>query len=56
MHVFVSQVGFEQNVEQIFIIFTENIMHLVYLPKCCIVFDFSWDYRNTEEKLETMVM
>ena len=56
MHVFVSHVGFEQNVEQIFIIFTETIMHLAYPTKGCIVFDFSWDYRNTKEKLETMVL
>ena len=38
-------------------------MHLVYPPpqkkkKICItiVFDFSWDDCNTQEKLETMVM
>ena len=33
-------------------------MHLVYPPKICItiLFDFSWDDCNTEEKLETMVM
>ena len=31
-------------------------MHLVYPLKCCIVFYFSWDYRNTKDKLETMVM
>ena len=33
-------------------------MHLVYRPKFCItiVFDFSWDDCNTQEKLETMVM
>ena len=33
-------------------------MHLVYPPKLCItiVLDFSWDDRNTQEKLETMVM
>ena len=53
---FLSQEGFEQNVEQTFIIFTETIMHLVYPLKCCIVFYFSWDYRNTKDKLETMVM
>ena len=34
MHKFVSQVGFEQNVEQmcVFIIITKTIMHLVYPP------------------------
>ena len=33
-------------------------MHLVYPPKFCItiVFDFSWNDCNTQEKLETMVM
>ena len=33
-------------------------MHLVYPLKFCItiVFDFSWDDCNTQEKLETMVM
>ena len=33
-------------------------MHLVYPPKFCItiVFEFSWDDCNTQEKLETMVM
>ena len=39
-------------------------MHLVYLPhpphppqiRITIVFDFSWDDCNTQEKLETMVM
>ena len=33
-------------------------MHLVYPPKFCItiLFDFSWDDCNTQEKLETMVM
>ena len=33
-------------------------MHLIYPPKFCItiVFDFSWDDCNTQEKLETMVM
>ena len=33
-------------------------MHLVYFPKFCItiIFDFSWDDCNTQEKLETMVM
>ena len=33
-------------------------MHLVYPPKICItiLFDFSWDDCNTQEKLETMVM
>ena len=39
-------------------IFTEPIMHPVYPPKLCItiVFDFSWDDCNNQEKLETMVM
>ena len=33
-------------------------MHLVYFPKFCItiIFDFSWDDCNTQEKLETVVM
>ena len=33
-------------------------MHLVYPPKFCItiVYDFSWDDCNTQEKLETMVV
>ena len=33
-------------------------MHLIYPPKFCItiVFDFSWDECNTQEKLKTMVM
>ena len=52
---FLNQVGFEQKVEQIFFIFTEAIMRLVYAPKYCIVFYFSWDYRNTKDKLETML-
>ena len=32
-------------------------MHLVHPPKCCItiVFGFSWDDCNTQEKLETIV-
>ena len=31
-------------------------MHFVYVPELCItiVFDFSWDDCNTQEKLETM--
>ena len=39
-------------------VFTEPIKHPVYSPKFCItiVFDFSWDACNTQEKLETMVM
>ena len=34
------------------------MMHPVYPSKLCltIVFDFSWDYCNTLEKLETVVM
>ena len=41
-----------------FTIFTETIMHLVYLPKFCItiVFDFSSDDFNTPEKTETKAM
>ena len=47
-----------------FAIFTETIMHLVSplppppLPKKCItiVFDFSGDDSNTQDKLETIVM
>ena len=33
-------------------------MKLVYQPEFCvtIVFDFSWDDCNTQEKLETVVM
>ena len=33
-------------------------MHFVYLPIfcMCIVFDFSWDHCNAEEKLESMIM
>ena len=36
-------------------------MHLVYPPslqkqRITIVFDFSWDYCNTQEELETMVV
>ena len=33
-------------------------MNFIYPPKFCIgvVFDFSWDHCNTQEKLETMVM
>ena len=36
----------------------DHIMHLVYFPKfyITIIFDFSWDDCNTQEKLETMVM
>ena len=36
----------------------DHIMHLVYFLKCyiTIIFDFSWDECNTQEKLETMVM
>ena len=39
-------------------IFTETVMPLVYPPQFCItiVFNFSWDDCNTQEKLETMVM
>ena len=38
--------------------FTETIMRLLYPPKFCItiVFYFSWDDCNTQEKLETMFM
>ena len=33
-------------------------MHFIYLPIfcMCIVFDFSWDHCNAEEKLESMIM
>ena len=33
-------------------------MHFIYLPIfcICIVFDFSWDHCNAEEKLESMIM
>ena len=41
-----------------FNILTSIIMHFIYLPIfcMCIVFDFSWDHCNTQEKLETSVM
>ena len=33
-------------------------MHFIYLPIfcMCIVFDFSWDHCNAEEKLESMII
>ena len=33
-------------------------MHFIYLPIfcMCIVFDFSWDHCNAEEKWESMIM
>ena len=31
-------------------------MHLVYPPPPPLVFDFSWDDFNTQEKLKTMFM
>ena len=42
---------------QEFNFFTLRILHLVYLPKFCIsiVFTFSWDNCDTQEKWKTMV-
>ena len=51
-----------QTKERKFTFFTQTIMQLVYTPpppspKFCItiVFDFSWDDCNTQEKLKTKV-